>query len=184
MDGMTIGEVMTRDFIGVNEADSVDGVARLMREDGVDTAVVLRGAAPIGVVHARDVVGVAAEDRLPSETAVEDAMTEPVVSIAADRRVADAVGLLAEPDARPLVVMADGDVVGTLSERDVVTAHAVLRSTERVEDPPLVGDATGGRPRTDPLSSQGVCEVCGSLTRDLGEVNGQLICPDCRDVSA
>lgn len=183
MDSVTIAEVMTRDFVGVNEADAIDGVARLMREDGVDTAVVLRGASPVGVIHARDVVGIAAADRLPSETAVEAAMTEPVVSIEADRPIGDAVTMLAEPDARPLVVMGDGEVIGTLSERDVVTAHAVLRSSDGVEDPDGAAPVTENPP-TDPLSTQGLCEVCGGLTRDLSEVNGQLICPDCRSVSA
>jgi formylmethanofuran dehydrogenase subunit E len=32
------------------------------------------------------------------------------------------------------------------------------------------------------VSDQSICQECGALARDLSEVDGQLLCADCRDV--
>ncbi|MEF8787364.1 MAG: CBS domain-containing protein, partial [Haloarculaceae archaeon] len=34
----------------------------------------------------------------------------------------------------------------------------------------------------DNFEDQGICEVCGTFTRDLSSFNGQLLCDDCRDM--
>ena len=180
---VTVRDVMNRSYVGVSEADTVAGAARLMREEGVHFAVVLRGSDPVGQLDEDRLLALVADDRDPTETTAGDLMREPVVAVDADRPLAEAVGAMTTDGVRHLLVESDGELVGSLSERDVVTAHAVLGGQPEPPEP-VMATPTGAEPDLDPerevYSSQGVCENCGSLTRELADHNGQLLCTDCR----
>lgn len=179
-DPVTARDVMNRSYVGVNEGDSVAGAARLMREEGVDGAVVLRGSDPVGIFSAADIVAIVAEGADPDETTVGDVMTDRLLSVDVDQRLDDAVSSLADNDLRHVLVLDNGDIAGMLSEHDIVTAQTMLptgmNETETV--PPEVEAELD----PDEITNQGVCEICGTLSQDLTEVNGQMVCGACREV--
>ncbi|WP_049970268.1 CBS domain-containing protein [Haladaptatus cibarius] len=182
---VTIRDMMTREYVGVSESDSVLGAVQLMQTEGVGSVVVLRGREPVGIMTESDVVGLVADERDATETTVADAMTSPVVSMRADRSLADAAGVMAQQGIRRLVVTRDDEMVGLLTERDVISASAspssITSSPEpEVSDAELVGtmETNGGDTEYE---GQSICEVCGKLTRELANVNGQLVCTDCRE---
>ena len=179
-DDVTLREVMSREFVGVGESDPVAGAASLMDEEGATVAVVLRGSEPMGVLAARDVLSVVGADDRPDETPVADAMSAPPTTLGADEPLADAVAAMTDRDAGHVVVLERGDVVGTVDARDVVTATASLTGTlEPVTGP---DSAAEGYVEDDTeFANQSICEVCGGLTPDLANVNGQLVCADCRE---
>lgn len=176
---VTVRDVMDRSYVGVNEADPVVGAARLMREEGVDSALVLRGSDPVGVLRADDIVSLVAAEEDPDDVTVGEVMSTGTVSVAADSPVEDAVDAIAENGLRRVIVRDGEDVAGVLSEHDVVTAHTVLSTPDTPREAPT---ATAPGLESEVYGSQGVCEVCGSLTRNLTEYNGQLVCADCRDM--
>lgn len=184
---VTVREVMTREYVGVSESDDVLGAVRLMREERAGSALVLRGSEPVGILTEWDVLGLVADEADPSETPVSERMSEPVLSVTADRAVTDAAQLMSRESVRRLLVEGDDDVLGVLTDRDVIaaTGSSTVLDDVPTEDPP--GNPGSGRRATqdggnDGYSIQGICEVCGSLTRSLGNFNGQLICSDCREV--
>ncbi|WP_327052705.1 CBS domain-containing protein [Halomicrococcus gelatinilyticus] len=187
---VTVRDVMTREYVGVSESDAVLGAVRLMRSEGTGSVVVLRGSEPVGIMTESDVLDLVAEEADPAETTVAEVMSSPVVSMNADRSLADAAGTMAHQDIRRIVVTEGGELVGVLTERDVISASASPSSigsfTGRETTEPT--DATTpieGSANTDggdaAYANQGICEVCGSLTRELTNVNGQLVCADCRE---
>lgn len=178
-DDVTVRDVMTREYVGVNEGDAIAGVADLMVEAGVGGAVVLRGAAPVGMVDARDVVAVVAAGGDPTSVTARAAMSDGATAIDADSALSEAVSTLVGLDARRLVVVDGGEAVGTLSEHDVITARSTFPESERREPVLAVGDEG---PTDDRFSTQSVCEACGSLAGSLASVNGQLLCADCREM--
>lgn len=189
-DPVSVRDVMTRSYVGVSEADAVDGVARLMRDEGVHGAVVLRGHEPVGVVDVDRLLDLVADDRDPAETTAGELM-RPAVTVDAEERLDEAIGAMTTDGIRHLLVEEDGELVGSMSEHDVVAAHAVLETLtvstmganggavarpgpdQNVPDPEAVRDR-------EIYSTQGVCENCGGLTRELSNVNGQLVCADCQ----
>lgn len=178
-DNVTLGDVMSREFVGVGESDPVAGAVALMAEEGVTAAVVLRGSEPMGVLAARDVLALVAADEDLAEAPVADAMVAPPTTLPADSTLADAVEAMADRDDGHVVVLDGGDVVGTVDARDVVTA---TRSLSGTQDPVGLDAEAGGYVEDDTeFSSQSICEVCGGLTHDLANVNGQLVCADCRE---
>jgi len=180
-DPVTARDVMNRSYVGVNEADTVSGAAELMRNEGVDAAVVLRGSDPVGMVAATDIVNLVADGRDPDETRIDAAMTDSILSINVDQPLQDAVAAIANNDVRHVLVMNNGDIAGMLSEHDIVTAQTMI-PTSRGNGPSSVPPEVEAELDPDEVSSQGVCEICGSLSRNLAEVNGQVVCPACREV--
>ncbi|MFC7079969.1 cyclic nucleotide-binding/CBS domain-containing protein [Halorussus caseinilyticus] len=198
---VTVRDVMSREYVGVSESDTVLGAVRLMREEGVGCAIVLRGSDPVGIVTESDVLALVADEGVPAETEVSSVMSEPVVSVNADRELSDAAGTMSREDIRRLLVTNDGELLGVLSERDVISASASLSGVPSLREEPLGGEPMGsesmgnerlasesaetiaddGGDRYD-YSDRSICETCGTLSRELTNVNGQLICADCRDV--
>lgn len=182
-DPVTVRDVMNRSYVGVSESDSVAGAAELMREEGVHSAVVLRGSEPVGVLDEDRLIDLVADRRDPTETTAGDVM-RPAVAVDADQRLEQAIGAMATDGLRHLLVEEGGDVVGSVSEHDVVTAYSVLGArTEPIDAQPATPSDQAGALAADldreVYSTQGVCESCGALTRDLSSHNGQLVCPDC-----
>lgn len=190
---------MTREYVGVSESDTVLGAVKLMHEEKAGCVVVLRGSDPVGIVTESDVLALVADERDPAEIEVSAVMSDPVVSVHADRALSDAASTMSREDIRRLAVTNDGELVGVLSERDVIAASASLSGGPPAHDdsPGTVGvggvareslgdEAAGTAAGEDPVrreySDRSICEVCGSLSRELTNVNGQLICANCREV--
>lgn len=183
-ESVTVRDVMNRSYVGVSESDPVSGAAELMRREGVNGAVVLRGQEPVGVLNAGDFVFLVAADVDSTDVAVGDVMSASVLTIDADARLPEAIELLANAGARRAVVEEAGVVVGTLSDHDVVTAHASLPG-DGADEPGLVAEPAeveedpGEALESEEFATQGVCEICGAFARPLETHNGQLVCTDC-----
>jgi len=193
-ENVTVREVMEREFVGVSESDDVLETTELLLREDADLAVVLRGAEPVGVVTDRDVLAHLVSGRDPASATVEDVMTESVPTVSADQTLPEARDRMASWSTSWLVV-SDG------SEPDgIVTQHDILATSTLGSE----ATATEGRERQqgmqqqmaattnaaansqsatdDAFDEQGICEMCGALTRDLSSFNGQLLCVDCRDI--
>jgi CBS domain-containing protein len=183
---LAVRDVMSHEFVGVSEADDVRGTARLMLEEDVDCAVVLRGRQPVGVVTERDVLRLVERGEDPETTTVGDLMGEAGPTLSPGDGITRAMDLLTGGDARRLLV-ADGEgVEGILTGHDLLSAAALDRHEEPSHDriaPDGVEEyaAAGDRPDRA-VSDQSICQACGALAGDLAPVDGQLLCPDCADV--
>lgn len=181
-ESLSVADVMRRDYVGVSEGDPVTGAATLMHEEGTTSALVVRGGDPVGILTAQDVIGAVAQERDPADLSVEAAMREPVLTIDPEADLSEAVGAIVDRGVRELAVVANGDVIGIVAENDILTAPTVLSAVGR-ESGPAQREPTAGRPdaglRSETYSTQGVCEVCGTLARNLDSQNGQLVCEDC-----
>ncbi|MEY7847704.1 cyclic nucleotide-binding/CBS domain-containing protein [Natrarchaeobius sp. A-rgal3] len=198
---LSVRDVLTTEYVGVSESDSLLGAVRLMREERTSSVLVVRGSEPVGIVTEWDVLGVVADETVPAEINVGDVMTTPVISLEPDRSLADAATRMARENIRNVVVEDDDEVLGLLTQRDVIAAAGSFqgtvtpsRSTEPVVDlehrtdesvAPTLGETTDERALPnggDEYTTQGVCEACGSLADSLWDANGQLVCSDCRTV--
>ena len=83
-----------------------------------------------------------------------------------------------------VVLITDSDgVIGILSARDLASLTWESKNVEESMELTVQGAEVGRESQVDTeYSNQSICEVCGSLSRDLTNVNGQLLCPDCRSV--
>lgn len=204
MVAVTARDVMSREFVGVSEGDTVGDVLELMVEQEADDVLVLRGSEPVGVVSGHDVLGAVAEDELSRDESVESLMGPAPTPVAPDSDVDTVLAKLSSAVGDQLpVANGDDQLLGVVSDADVIAAASSLVSEPRDADAPTgpEGVGTGGAAgvdaaaqgtarasidaspeRTPETSAQGVCESCGTLSGDLQVVNGQSNCPECRDV--
>jgi signal-transduction protein with cAMP-binding, CBS, and nucleotidyltransferase domain len=190
---VSIRDVTAREFVGVSESDSVHSTVRLMHEEDVGSVLVMRGSVPVGIMTERDVLEMVATGKDPESTSVEELMSQPVITMAASRPLADAAETMSREEIRNLVVTDDTDgeeIVGVLTERDVIEAASTLQASRSIDrEATIEGVATAATAveseatvTEDEYGSQGVCELCGALTDSLHDSNGQLVCSDCRQV--
>jgi CBS domain-containing protein len=196
---VTVQDVMNREYVGVSESDALLETVEMMLTEDAETAVVLRGDDPVGVLTERDVLAhLVAGDGIEDAT-VADVMTESIPTIGPEQSLAAAASEMSARSTKRLVVTNGQRPLGLLTEHDVIATASMGPDIEERPDVETGldmtvqagGDVTvqaGGsdaRTHADPdpgYEDQGICEVCGTLSRDLSVFNGQLLCTDCRDM--
>lgn len=181
-ESIAVKDIVEREFVGVSESDSLAGVARLLVTEEADSAVVLRGNDPVGVLTARDALAALLDGTDPEETPVSEAMSEAPATIRGRANLREAEErLVADADGGPLVV-AEDDPIGVLTERGLLTAMAADARNGAGADSADSAEAALEHDGEAEYATQSICEECGSLTQDLAETNGRLVCPNCRGV--
>lgn len=181
-DEITVRDVMTREYVGVSESDPVDAVVDLMLEDGETGVVVLRGSEPVGMVTERDLLGTAITGDFPPDTNIASVMSGRGPHVHENAPLVEAAGTLSTEDTRHLLVTNGTELVGVLSAQDVIAASASLLARDDREDTPEAELDDRMYATELDYSTQSVCEVCGSFMPSLQNVNGQVVCGDCRSV--
>ena len=123
---MLINEVMTRYPAYCRPDDSLESVAKLMRERDCGVIPVCQGRKVVGVITDRDITcrGVAG-GRNASKVTVSEIMTSPVYCVHAYDDVQAAVDLMEEKQVRRLPVLdEDDDLVGIVAPSDLAPMFA------------------------------------------------------------
>jgi len=187
---VTVREMMDREYVGVSESDDlVDTVELLLREDA-ETAIVQRGSEHVGVLTERDVLATLVGGPDPEDATVGDAMTESVPTVAPDESLDAAADEMSTRSSRRLVVTDGSEPLGIITERDLLASRTYEHGTSKTKTPErtaVVARAAGGGAEMEAAAGgsfedQSICEGCGTLTGDLVSFNGQLLCPDCRNI--
>lgn len=180
---LSVRDLLTRDFVGVSEADSVRGAIELMREDGETGAVVMHGSEPVGTISPAELLDCIVDDHDLQSTPVSDIMRREPPSIPLDSAIGEAAAMVARTDDEVLLVEDEDGFVGVLDARELAT---ITWETGEYEEESILMENDTERSRSesalDEYPNQSICEVCGSLSRELVNVNGQLLCPDCRSM--
>ena len=187
MSRLALRDVMSREYVGVSESDALLDAVELMRTEDTGSAVVLRGNTPVGVVTSEAVLDLLVRGGDPASVSVGTAMENTPAALSPAASVSDAAELMGRTgDGRVLVTDDDGvhgvveahDLTAAVTQHGERTAETAPASTSTAS----TARAAGGATATDEYSAQSICEACGSLARELANVNGQLLCSDCRSV--
>lgn len=178
---LALRDVLSHEFVGVSESDALLDAVELMRAENTNSAVVLRGSTPVGVISAETVFDVLLDDRDPSDASAGDVMDETPESLSLDASVADAADLMGRTGDPRVLVADDEGVHGVVEARDVApTVEKQYRGAPAMPSNPPTSSPQGESGES--YDEQGVCEGCGGLAHELVNVNGQLLCPECRTV--
>ena len=118
---MKVSEVMVRDPVKVSPDAPCGHLARLMRDKGIGSVVVVENGKPVGIVTERDLVHrVMAASMNPDGCTAAQISSRPVVAISVHTDVEMAVDTINEYRIRRLVVVDDHDkVAGILTTDDL-----------------------------------------------------------------
>ena len=123
----TIADVMTKDVVTLSSDSTVSDAAQVMVRGGFGSVVVVHGRMLLGILTERDVRRAAASEDDLRSASVERWMPPDPDTSEPDLATEEAAGLMLSRGYRHLPVVVDGDLVGMVSLRDVLSARIARR---------------------------------------------------------
>ena len=121
---LEVRDIMTYPAITEDEDASVAKISKDMKMSGIGSVVITKEDKPVGIITDRDVViKVITRNRNPDGVKAKEIMSFPLMTIEADASLGRACKLLLEKGIRRLLVIDDGEFVGILSLRNIVTGE-------------------------------------------------------------
>jgi CBS domain-containing protein len=118
---MKVRDAMTEDVLTITPGRSLREAARFMTEHNVGAVVIIDPEEPgPGIVTERDVVRSLGNGEDPDSELVRDHLTARATVADADWGLEDAADAMARGGFRHLVVVADGELAGIISMRDLI----------------------------------------------------------------
>lgn len=136
-DGRTCVEVMTKDPLCCQPADTAARAAQVMKALDVGPIPVVENARTkklVGLVTDRDLaLKVVAAERHPVIVKIEEVMTRDLVTCSADDQLDKAMQLMAENQLRRIpVIDNEGAIIGIIAQADVATKATAAEQTGKV----------------------------------------------------
>jgi signal-transduction protein with cAMP-binding, CBS, and nucleotidyltransferase domain len=119
-----IQDIMTKALIAVNRATTALQVAKMMEQGGIGAILVKDNDNPVGIVTDRDFATRIAANDLPLNTAVENIMSTPLITINHNEPISAAAERMTSKKIRKLAVTENGKIVGIITSTDLVTQLA------------------------------------------------------------
>ncbi|MBD3207325.1 CBS domain-containing protein [Candidatus Bathyarchaeota archaeon] len=173
---MLVREAMSSPVISVNENENMVKVAALMKEYSVGAIIIVNQKdKPVGIVTERDLVNrVIAEGKDPSIVRAKDVMSSPLKMVEPEMTLMKAMQLMDKLNIRRLGVMYKGDLVGVISDRNIIrlvpTIIDIMKERQEINQiPPSFGPSIAG-----------YCDQCEMYSNNLIEVDGDFLCEECR----
>ena len=118
----TVGELMTRsNLVTLTETQNLSKAEELLRLHRIRHLPVVRNGKLVGLVTHRDLLKAAAQGPSPKPLAASDAMVRDVRTVRSDTPTREAVKMMLDNKYGCLpVVGADGELVGIITEADMV----------------------------------------------------------------
>ena len=174
-----IRDLMTKNVVWLPMEKSVVDAAIEMTKREISSMLIKSGDEFVGIVTDRDIISkVVAQDLNPKQVRLAEVMKSPVISISDDASVQEAAEMMRDNKIRRLVVKNKEQVVGIISESDIIRVEPELHFLIRERSRLGLGRAAPLEP-SRPLIS-GICEDCENYSENLRNVNGKWLCEECR----
>ena len=124
---VALAEVMTNEVGSLPPDSTVSDAARVMGRGGFGSVVIVQGRMLLGIPTERDVLRAAAEEDDLRAVRVDQWMTEDPDTALPDLDSEEAASLMLSRGYRHLPVEVDGELLGMVSLRDVLSARIAQR---------------------------------------------------------
>lgn len=172
-------DAITRPPVTAEPDITIDNAARIMRAAGVGSLIVVDKGKIAGILTEGDVLKkVVAKNLLPSRVKVKDIMNRPVVCIDPDMDIVEAAKRMAKLKIRRLPVIENNQLIGMVTEKDIIRLSPVLIDITR--EYAMIN--RGSEEYAGESMLKGKCEDCSAYSTDLRDVDGRLLCERCRKV--
>ena len=182
---MSKGNIIVREAMKANPSTvdpktSVNKAAILMRENGIGNCIVVSGTSdkPIGIITESDIIKkVVAENIKASEVSVEKIMSSPLLVIDPYATLEEAMKTMGKCNIRRLPVIEKGILIGIITHKDISRISPILHEISREwYDISKIDESYKKR-----QIFSGKCEDCNTLSTNLKNIEGRLLCEDCID---
>lgn len=167
-----VKDVMNKEVIFVDPETDIREIAKIIKEKNIGS-VIVKNEQLKGMVTTRDIVYKYLAQGIGK--CARDIMTKKLITIAPNVNIEDAAAIMVKNKIERLPVIHFNKVVGVISTNDILKVEPELYKNL------LEGIKIGKGALVEKEIDLGVCDECGAYSDDLKEVNGQWLCPDCRE---
>ncbi len=121
-------DVFRRRISVITSGSSITDAGDKMIKNDVDSLLVIEKGKPIGIVTDKDIVKAVAKKHDPLLD-VKSIMTKTIITINGDEDILEILNTMLNNELRHLVIRRNGDVVGTITRRDII-GYMLLFSKE------------------------------------------------------
>jgi CBS domain-containing protein len=169
---MKIKPVFVQPFTTVLEA------ARIMKEKKIGNVIVAEVNHPIGILTESDIIKkVVCEAKNAQDVLVEEVMSTPIIVTDPYISLQEALKIMGKCNIRRLPVIENNQLVGIITQRDISRLSPAL--TEIAHEWSNI--ETKDEKYLQSQMFSGKCEDCSTLSTNLKNVDGRLLCEDCID---
>jgi signal-transduction protein with cAMP-binding, CBS, and nucleotidyltransferase domain len=119
------------ELVTIEGSRSVKEASEIMLEKGIGSIVVTEEGSPVGIVTKSDLLGrVIVKCRDPRDCSISEIMSSPLISIDKNTPILDAMRELRNRKVRRLLVSEGGNIVGIVSEYDMINAVTISSLTQ------------------------------------------------------
>ena len=173
-----VKEAMKSDPVIVKHTITVLEAAKLMREKKIGNVIVVEKKHPIGILTESDILKkIVAEGKNANEILVEEVMSTPIIVADPYIPVEEAMKTMGKCNIRRLPVIENGELIGIITHKDISRISPILNEIAREWYNIAKKDEAHLRAQI----FSGKCEDCGSLSTNLKNVDGRLLCESCID---
>jgi CBS domain-containing protein len=179
---VSVGDVMTRNFVSVQPKDDVYKCAKLMAKEHVNSLIVAENKRLVGMLTARDILWCITKKPGLDLKKIKalDISAKKLAVIKPSAEISQALKKMQTLNFRRLPVLSKGEVIGVVTLKDILSVEPQLYA----EMQPLMDEVREHIAKQEKVSTswplEGVCDNCGAFS-DLLRVEQQLLCQDCRE---
>ena len=125
-----VADIMTSPVVTIDGESTVRDAALLMTEWRIGSIVITERGKPVGIVTKRDILErVVALCKDVCVTKMREVMSAPLITVTKKTGILEAMRKMREVNVGRLLVMEDGNLVGIVSERDLLRAVTIASLT-------------------------------------------------------
>lgn len=119
---MKVSDIMVRSIVTIGEESSIDDAIKKMVDEGI-TSLIVNTNNGYGILTRKDIINkVIGEGKDPKEIRVEEIMSKPLITVPPQMSMEDVARLMAKTNIRRFPVMDNGEMVGLVSNSDIINA--------------------------------------------------------------
>jgi len=185
--GIKVGDIMTRDFVSVTPATTIQECAKIMTKKRVGSLILREDNQLKGIITERDIIWALTKKSCAdlSKIKASDIGKRKVATIKPSADLNEALDLMRKSKYRRLPVVNQGNLIGFLTLKDILNIEPGLFEIARNMDAFRIREVDDKMKRRSiraecKNSADGVCEECGNYNA-LCDIGGRLLCESCKD---
>jgi CBS domain-containing protein len=173
-----VKEAMKTNLAKVEPNMTVLDAAQLMKKRKIGNVLVVEKKQPIGILTESDILKkVVAEGKNAKDVLVKNVMSTPIIVIDPYVSLEEAMKTMGKCNVRRLPVIENNELIGIITQKDISMISPILHEISREWYDITVRDESHLKKQI----FSGKCEDCGTLSANLKNIDGRLLCEDCID---
>ena len=173
-----VKEAMKTNLAMVKPKITVLEAAKLMKKRKIGNVIVVEKKQPVGILTESDILKkVVAEGKNAKDVLVKNVMSTPIIVIDPYVSLEEAMKTMGKCNVRRLPVIENNELIGIITQKDISIISPILHEISREWYDITVRDETHLKKQI----FSGKCEDCGTLSANLKNIDGRLLCEDCID---